>query len=116
MSRLTEPVHCADHALNYRQEGERDPILPQQIAHQLRMFHPYLGFPYSQPLCIVRFADAEQGLQRIVSRNDEARQVDKELSSNVEEDEEEVEACEAEDDVDLGDRSLGLKLVEGMVF
>lgn len=58
----------------------------------------------------------EQSLERVVTRDDEASKVDKELASDVEEDEEEVEGTETEDDVDLGDGALLLKVVEGRVL
>lgn len=46
---------------------------------------------YGQPLGVINLAGAEQRVQRVVTRNDKAGEVDEELSSNVEEDEEEVE-------------------------
>lgn len=58
----------------------------------------------------------EQSLERVVTRDDEASKVDEELASDVEEDEEEVEGTETEDDVDLGDGALLLKVVEGRVL
>ena len=57
----------------------------------------------------------EQSLERVVTRDDEASKVDEELASNVEEDEKEVEGTETEDDVDLGDGALLLKVVESRV-
>jgi hypothetical protein len=71
---------------------------------------------YSQPLSVIDLAGAEQGIQRVVSRNDEAGNVDEEGAGDVEEDEEEVESPEAEDHVDLGYGSLLLEVVEGGVF
>lgn len=71
---------------------------------------------YCEPLSVVDLARGEQGLQRVVAGNDEASNIDKELSSNVEEDEEEIETGKAEDHVDLGDGGLLLKVVEGGVL
>jgi hypothetical protein len=71
---------------------------------------------YCQPLRVVNLARAEQSVQRVVAGDDEAGNVDEELSSDVEEDEEEVEAGETEDYVDLGDGGLLLKVVEGGVL
>jgi hypothetical protein len=71
-----------------------------------------VGYAYSQPLSVIDLAGAEQSLERVVARNDESGNVDEEFSSNVEENEEEVEASEAKDHVDLGDRRLLLKVVE----
>ena len=58
----------------------------------------------------------EQSLERVVTRDDEASKVDEELASDVEENEEEVEGTETEDDVDLGDGALLLKVVESRVL
>ena len=57
-------------------------------------------------MCIVCLAGTEQGVQRVVSRNDKAGEVDEELSSNIEEDEEEVEGEETEENVDFGNAGL----------
>ena len=67
---------------------------------------------HGQPLGVIGLAGAEQGLEGVVGRDDEAGGVDKELSSNVEEDQEEVQGTEAEDDVDLGNIGLLLKLLQ----
>lgn len=67
-------------------------------------------------LSVIHFAGAEQSRQRVVTGNDEAGDVDEEGATNVEEDQEEVEGSETQDDVDLGDRGLLLKVVEGGVF
>ena len=55
-------------------------------------------------------------MQRVVAGDDKAGNVDKELAGNVEEDQEEVEAGETKDGVDLGNRGLLLKVVEGGVL
>ena len=67
---------------------------------------------HGQPLGVIGLASAEEGLKGVVGRDDEAGGVDKELSSNVEEDQEEVQGTEAEDDVDLGNIGLLLKLLQ----
>ena len=79
-------------------------------------FHPAWRGTYCQPLSVVNLACREEGVQRVVTRDDESGNVDKELSSNVEEDEEEVEAGKTEDHVYLGHGGLLLKVVEGGVF
>jgi hypothetical protein len=71
---------------------------------------------YCQPLGVIDLARTEQGVQRVVTGDDKAGDVDEELSGDVEEDQEEVQAGETEDHVDLGDRRLLLKVVEGGVF
>jgi len=91
-----EPVAGVDGALENGQEGK--------------------CYPVCEPLGVIDLARGEQGLQRVVAGNDESGNVDKELSSNVEEDEEEVETGKAENHVDLGDGGLLLKVVEGGVL
>ena len=65
---------------------------------------------------VIGLARREQSLERVVAGDEEASKVDEELASNVEEDEEEVEGTKTEDDVDLGDGALLLKVVEGRVL
>ncbi len=71
---------------------------------------------YRQPLSVVGAPGGEQGMERVVGRDDEADGVDEELGGHVEEDEEEVHGAEAEDDVDLGDARLLLELVQVRVL
>jgi len=65
---------------------------------------------------VIGLARGEESLERVVAGNEEASKVDEELASNVEENEEEVEGTETEDDVDLGDGALLLKVVESRVL
>jgi hypothetical protein len=65
---------------------------------------------------VIGLARGEQSLERVVAGDEETGKVDEELASDVEEDEEEVEGTETEDDVDLGDGALLLKVVEGRVL
>lgn len=65
---------------------------------------------------VIGLARGEKSLERVVAGDEEASKVDEELASDVEEDEEEVEGTETEDDVDLGDGALLLKVVEGRVL
>ncbi len=67
-------------------------------------------------LCIICLAGAKQSVKRVVCRDEEAGSIDEELSSDVEEDQEEVEGTKAKDRVDLGDRRLLLKVVESGIF
>ena len=67
-------------------------------------------------LSVVDFAGAEQCGQRVVAGNDEAGDVDKKGTGNVEKNEEEVEARQSEHGVDLGHRRLLFEVVEGGVF
>jgi hypothetical protein len=71
---------------------------------------------YRQPLRVIGTRLGEQGVQRVVSWQDEADGVDEKLGTDVEKDEEEVQGGEAEDDVNLGDTSLLLKLIHVLVF
>ena len=52
-------------------------------------------------LSIIHLADAEESIKRVVGRDDEAGRVDEELATDVEEDEEEVDAGEPKKDVYL---------------
>jgi hypothetical protein len=67
---------------------------------------------HGQPLGVIALAGGEESLEGVVGGDDEAGGVDEELSSNVEEDQEEVQGTEAEDDVDLGHIGLLLKLLQ----
>jgi len=91
-----EPVDGINHALENSEEGIDDPV--------------------RQPLGIINFAGTEQCFQRIVSWNYESCEVYKKFASNVEEDEEEVQADKAQEGVDLGDIGLSLEIVEGRVL
>jgi hypothetical protein len=71
---------------------------------------------WSTYLCVIDLAGAEQSVQRVVAGNDESGNVDEELASNVEEDEEEVETGKTENGVDLGHGGLLLEVVEGGVL
>lgn len=70
------------------------------------------GSTHGQPLGVIALAGGEESLEGVVGGDDEAGGVDEELSSNVEEDKEEVEGAEAENNVDLGDVGLLLKLLQ----
>lgn len=67
-------------------------------------------------LCVVGRAGCEQSMQRVVCRDEEADRVDKELSRDVEKDEEEVKEAEPEDYVDLRDVCLLFKVDEEIVL
>lgn len=58
----------------------------------------------------------EQGLERVVTRQEETSQVDEELASNVKEDQEKVDSHKAQDGVNLGDGGLTLQVVENGVL
>jgi hypothetical protein len=78
----------------------------------MQQLKAYFHSTHGQPLGVIGLASAEEGLKGVVGRDDEAGGVDEELSSNVEEDQEEVQGTEAEDDVDLGHIGLLLKLLQ----
>lgn len=67
---------------------------------------------YGQPLGVIALAGSEEGLEGVVGRDDETSGVDEELAGDVEKDQEEVEGTETENNVDLGDVGLLLKLLE----
>ncbi len=67
-------------------------------------------------LCIVHLAGAEESVQRVIRRNDEPSRVHEELAANVEEDQEEIDAGQAKEDVDLGHRGLLLEVIDHRVL
>lgn len=71
---------------------------------------------YSEPLGIIGLVGRENGLEGVVSGDDETSKVGKNLSSEVEENEEEVEADNTKDGVNLGDGCLLLEVVEDLVL
>jgi len=91
-----EPVDGADSTLKDSEESENDPV--------------------SEPLGIIRFVDAEQGLERIVSGNDETSNICKELTTDVEEDEGEVSCDQTEEGIDLRNRCLLLEVVQSWIL
>jgi len=72
--------------------------------------------PIGKPLGIIRLANAEQGLERVVSRNHESSNVCKELAADVEENEEEIGCDQSEEGVDFRDRGLFLQVVQGGIL
>ena len=74
------------------------------------------GKAYREPLCIITLADGEQGLQRIIPRDYEAGNIGKELSADVEEDEEEVGCDKTEESVNLRNRGLLLQFGQSRVL
>jgi len=91
-----EPVNNRDQALKDSQKSEHNPV--------------------SEPLGIIGLAGRENSFERVVSGDDETSKVGKDLSSEVEENEEEVEADNTKDGVDLGHGCLLLKVVEDLVL
>lgn len=71
---------------------------------------------YSEPLSIIGLAGRENSFEGIVSGEDESSKVGKDLSSEVEQNEEEVEAGNSKDGVNLGDGCLLLEVVEDLVL
>ena len=67
-------------------------------------------------LSVIDLAGAEESAQRVVSRDDKASNVDEELASNVEKDEEEVQASKTQDCIHLGHGGRLLEVVEGGVL
>lgn len=65
---------------------------------------------------VIGLAGGEEGLKRVIAGDDETGKVGEELSSNVEEDGKEVESCDTQDNVDLGDGGLRLEVVEQVVL
>jgi hypothetical protein len=67
-------------------------------------------------LSVIRGARSEEGLERVVTGEEETGEVNEELASDVEENEEEVDADETQDDIDLGDVGLALQVVQNWVL
>jgi hypothetical protein len=55
-------------------------------------------------------------MKRVITRDQETGKINQELASDVEEDEEKVDADKTEDGVDLGDGGLSFEVVEEGVF
>ena len=91
-----EPVDGVDQALKDGEEAENDPV--------------------GQPLCIINLASAEEGFEGVVSWDDKAGEVGEDGASEVEEDEEEVEADDSENCVNLWNGGLLLEVVEDWVL
>jgi hypothetical protein len=91
-----EPVGGIDSALNDSQESVHNPV--------------------SQPLSIISCTRSKQGMKRVITRDQETGKINQELASDVEEDEEKVDADKTEDGVDLGDGGLSFEVVEEGVF
>lgn len=71
---------------------------------------------YSQPLGVVLLGLGEQGSERVVAGDDEASKVGEELTTQVEDDEEEVKGNDTDDGIGLGDTNLLLEIVQGGVL
>lgn len=71
---------------------------------------------YCKPLRVVGFAGTEQSGQGVVTGNDEASQVGQQLTAEVENNKKEIEGGNANDSVDLRNRSLLLEVGEDGVF
>lgn len=67
-------------------------------------------------LSVIRGARGEEGLERVVTGEEETGEVDEELASDVEEDKEEVDTDETQDNVDLRNIGLTLKVVQNGVL
>lgn len=91
-----EPVNDVNEALDNSEESENDPV--------------------SQPLGVIFLVGREKGPQGVVPRDDEASEVGEELTTEVEDDEEEIEGGEADDGVGLGNASRLLEVIEGGVL
>lgn len=91
-----EPVDNADKALNDTEEGENDPV--------------------GKPLGIIRRARSEESIQGVVSRDEEARDVGQELTTQVEDDQEQVESTQADDGVGLRNTGGSLEVGDARVL
>lgn len=67
-------------------------------------------------LRVINLAGTEERIERVIPRQYETSKVDEKLAGDVKENQEEVQAEESKDDVDLGDRGLLLEIVESWIF
>lgn len=67
-------------------------------------------------LSVVGTTGGEESLHGVVTGQEETGQVNQEVASDVEEDQEEVDADQTQDSVDLGDRGLSLQVVQDRVL
>lgn len=67
-------------------------------------------------LGVVLGARGEERLQGVVTGDQETSKVDEELARDVKEDQEEVDSNKAQDDIDLGDIGLTLKVGKDRVL
>lgn len=110
-----EPVDGVDGALDDGQESKSDPV-GQPLWIRVSAGHATSLMVGGTHVGVIGLAGGEESLERVVAGDDETSEVDEELSSNVEEDQEEVESAETQDGVDLGDGGLLLEVVEGRVL
>ena len=71
-----------------------------------------VGGTYRQPLSIIRRACTKQSLERVIPWNDKTSKVGQELTTKVEEDEEEVYSNNSQKSVNFRNRGLLFKVVE----
>lgn len=67
-------------------------------------------------LSVIGGTGSEESLKRVVTGNQETGKVDEELASDVEENQEEVDANQTQDRIDLGDVGLALQVVKNGVL
>jgi hypothetical protein len=91
-----EPVDSVDDTLNDGQESIDNPVC--------------------QPLRIISLVDAKERIEGVVAWDDEASDVCEELTSDVEEDEEEVRCSETEEGIDFWYGGLFLQVVQDWIL
>jgi len=91
-----EPVDSIDGTLKDSEESKHNPVC--------------------KPLSVVGFAHAEESLERIVTRDNESSKIGQQLSSDIEEDEEEVDSDKPEEAIDLGKSGLLLKVIQDLIL
>lgn len=69
--------------------------------HAVRTYLSIIGLPHT-----------EQGVQRVISRDNEPRKIHEELACDVEEYKEDVDGGNTKEDVNLGNGRLLLEIVE----
>lgn len=108
-----EPVDDVKKALNHSKKGEDDPVLTYvRIFNFICYLARGLTKTYRQPLRIVILVLSEEGTEGVVSGDDEARKVGQKLTTEVEDDEEEVKSDDANYGISFGNTSLPLQVVK----
>jgi hypothetical protein len=70
----------------------------------------------STHLSVISLSSREEGVKGVVGGENEASEVDEQLTGNIKEDQEGVDTAQTKDNVDLGDRGLALKVVKDRVL
>lgn len=97
-------------------QSELDLLLATKDSISIQVTTSTLCIGRNAYLGIIDLARTEQSFHRIVSWDEEAGKIHKEFASDIKEDQEKVDADEAEKGVDFRDRSLLFEVIEHGIF